>query len=556
MRGFSALKSKVISMPAEVYRTFYRFPLSILSAVAFYVLWSLDGHTSLEIDERLLMVLSLGFVLFAAFELILESFEADRLPYRTAAAFVGLGILAACYYYIFIGTSQRDVYVFGLILAGAVFVAAVALDLKSGDRFEINVARIISRLCISALFAIVFILGFLAVLGAVDLLLVDVEGEAYLEVVRIGSSVFFPIMFLKGLPKKGEQAEFPKLIKGLLRFVVVPIMLVFTLVLYLYYIKLVIERSLPISEVGGVSLAFLGIGIPATILITYFDEKMQRIVRKLFPYVLIPVIGVLFLADIRQLSLYGVTITRYLVAAGGIGALISVALMCAKKGRYQRFSLLIAAVLCFISAYGPASAYNLSSQSQSARLEHYLTKNNMLLDGKITPNADISSEDKEEIKSIIRYMNSNDLAKPSYLEEIEGEYEKHLGFSLDYYRSNNTQYFHAEMNLLDISDYDYLIYDVYNKTSAGAYSVDSESDIIAIKRNDEVVAEISKNEVAEEIYSKVDKAARTQRGDALSFVYENEKIKIKLMFSYIDIYADGEKTLYEGGNFMLLLKEK
>ena len=50
-------------MPAEVYRTFYRFPLSILSAVAFYVLWSLDGHTSLEIDERLLMVLSLGFVL-------------------------------------------------------------------------------------------------------------------------------------------------------------------------------------------------------------------------------------------------------------------------------------------------------------------------------------------------------------------------------------------------------------------------------------------------------------------------------------------------------------
>jgi len=180
----------------------------------------------------------------------------------------------------------------------------------------------------------------------------------------------------------------------------------------------------------------------------------------------------------------------------------------------------------------------------------------MLIDGKITSNADISEDDKNEIKSIIRYMERYDLAKPSYLEEIEGEYEKHLGFSLDYYDSKNTQYFHADVRFLDIRGYDYLIDDIYDKTSMGAYSVDSESDSLLIKKDDVVVAEISKNEVAGEIYGKVDKAQNPQSNDAMSYVYENEKIKVKMVFSYINIYANDDKVLYKDGSFKLLVKEK
>lgn len=557
MKKIGLLKSKFIAMPAELSKTFFRFPLSVLSAVVFYVLLSADAHTTLNIDERLLLTLPLGFVLFAAFELVLESFDLKRLPYRVAAAVVGLGALII-HYYIVTDYSQRDMSVFFISLTGAVLIAALGVNFKNGKNFEVNVARLISRLFTSVLFATVFVLGLLAVIAVIDLLLTNVDSEAYFEVARIGYSLFFPIMFLKGVPKEEEEAEFPKLLKGLLRFVIIPIMLVFTLVLYLYYVKLIFEQNLPISEVGGVSLAFLGIGIPATILITQFEDKILKVVRKYFPYILIPVIGVLFLADIKQLSLYGVTMTRYLVAVGGIAALVAVVLICTKGGKFQRFSLLVAAVLCLISAYGPISAYNLSSKSQSARLEYYLTKNDMLIENAIKPNENISDTDKEEIKSIILYINRYDLDKPEYLEEMGSKYEENLGFSMDYHYGKNSEHFHAERDIIAINGYDYLVNYRYTNVVTDDYwfSGVEDSDTILIKKGDSILAEIPKSEIAEEIYSKIDKEKQQQSSEALSYTYENDKIKAKLMFSNISIYTHNEQSEYEHGNFTLLLKEK
>jgi len=545
------------TFPKRVYEAFLRFPISALCSLALFTVFELQEHHDFFDDKifyKLIFVLSVGFILFAAGELLLEGLNISNIKNRIITAGAVYLLIQGYYFVAATGDGARGFSQFAMVLCAAALFAIAAPYIKTGRGFEKNAALILVRLASSALFSFVLFLGVSAIFSGIDLLLVSLNGDWLGEVFRICFVIFLPIMFLMGVPKKDTDADYPKSLKALLSYVVLPVVIAFSAVLYLYYIKLIINRSLPISEAGGISLAFLAVCIPTLILISHFDGKLSFNVTKTLPFLLFPVIFVLYLAAIRQIMHYGITVTRYLVIIGGFGALVSVLLIKIKKGRLQRFSCIVVSACCILSAFGPQSAYNAASTSQSKRLKGLLTDNNMLIDGKIVPSENVSEDDKNEIAGLIRYIERSDLNKPSYLPE--GDLKDILGFDVD--RINKHYHTNERNSPKEITGYDYILYDYGSEFASFAKDGVSieitrlSKEGITIKFNGEIVCDIPMSEISRNIFDKLDKEKDMQEEENLIYEFENDFVKLKYIFSSISFNG----ASYNYGGYTVLLKIK
>jgi hypothetical protein len=516
----------------------------------------------------MIFTLVIGFVLFAAAELLLEARRAKTVKNRLLAGAAAYALTHG-YYFLTGGGIGRVGAQFAMAAIAACLFAAASLNLTDGKDFETNAARMAARLAASVLFASVLLAGLYAVLWSVDTLLAELDYKWYSKIAQTCYSLFFPIMFLAGLPEKDDGIAYPKLLRALLRYVVTPVAIVFTAVLYSYYIKLIVTRSLPVGEVGGVSLAFLGVCIPALVLSAPFDDRLSVRLRRILPYALLPVIFVLFLASGRQIAAYGVTIVRYLVAAGGVTALICAALLTIRGGAARRMVCPVIAAACLLSAYGPQSAYNLSAYSQGKRLEGYLVKNDMLRGGVIVPNGEVSAEERMEIADIFRYFLNYDLDFPGYLPQGTNteNFRGVFGFAPygDSHVEPDRQNYYLRVNgIVDIADYDYFLPpnpggSVY-ADSAGTVEVrginnSPSADHLTVTIDGGTVCDIPKREIAERILNQV----RQTRGEVtntetMTYDYENDAVKLRLIFS--SILLNTRDAAYYSGNFYTLLKVK
>jgi len=113
----------------------------------------------------------------------------------------------------------------------------------------------------------------------------------------------------------------------------------------------------------------------------------------------------LLLAVLRRIQEYGVTENRYIVVALGIWlAGMVVLFLSRKKGAITIVPASLALLACF-SAFGPWSAFAVSERNQTARLQELLTRNRILLDGRIRPvTQQPPFEDAQEICSVLRYL--------------------------------------------------------------------------------------------------------------------------------------------------------
>jgi hypothetical protein len=129
-------------------------------------------------------------------------------------------------------------------------------------------------------------------------------------------------------------------------------------------------------------------------------------VSKWFYAALIPLDVMLLLAIGLRISNYGITEARYVVLILGLwltGITFYFVLSKAKNIKMIPSSL---CAVAFLASFGPWGALSISEKSQIARLESFLTKNQILVSGKITKDhAQVTFEDSKEISSIVRYLN-------------------------------------------------------------------------------------------------------------------------------------------------------
>ncbi len=541
---FSKLKDAFRRFPARFSGTLKRFSGTVSLLLILYALLEFSAYARADIDGALLWLLSLGAVALLAADI---AFLTRPLTgWGQWGIKLLLLVLLGLTYPTLLQYELRPVFLLGATMA--LFGIAVCFAYRKNAAELLGV--LIVRAATALLFALVLFGGLALILAGTDLLLFSVSNKAFGEITRISFVLFAPLMFLYGIPLPREEKTLLKGYRQLLRVVILPLLAVFMLVLYCYYIKLAVTATLPIGELGGVSLIFLCLTLPMVILAKPFCENGFAKLRTALLYGTLPVFGALFFTAFRQISAYGVSITRYLVAVGGIALLVCALLLVIKKGKHLTavFAVLFATAL--ICTYGPQSCYTMTRNSQHTRLVALLEQEQMLLQGVVCPNPDAKA--KKEILDLIDYCRREDLDLPDCF-PVPYRYddaEELLGFGWDavHTEAGVTWYNYPAETPVDLGDGSYLL------NGRGNYAFDTPrgklkvymTDRLTVFCDDVLLYDSSREELLKAVYAKV---SESDEGESYVYRFETDALSGVVPFEYV---SDPDPEIYGDWHLLLL----
>src|SRR4029079_13440818 len=213
-----------------------------------------------------------------------------------------------------------------------------------------------------------------------------------------------PVSFLAFAPRRftdpitaSELQDFTmRAAAALVKFVAVPLLLVYTAILYAYAAKIALAWELPKGTLRAMVVGYLFAGAAALLLGYPSRETGGALVRLFWRYwvwlAALPVV-LLFVAVSRRIADYGLTEQRYLMVLIGVWALILAAFRLAQGARFDlRLLPGVAALLLLAASFGPGGAIGLSVLSQKAELASILASKGMLADGRIAPRGEGAAE--------------------------------------------------------------------------------------------------------------------------------------------------------------------
>ena len=231
-----------------------------------------------------------------------------------------------------------------------------------------------------------FAAGLVAIFATLNILFgLELPPHWQEHVITVSLCFVAPVSFLAFAPRSftdpitaREEDDFTmRAAAALVKFVLVPLLLVYTAILYAYAIKIVLAWELPKGTLGGMVVGYLLVGA-ATLLVGYPSrESGGPHVRLFWRYwvelAALPVV-LLFIAVGRRIADYGVTEQRYLMVLIGVWALILAGIRII-RGRDFDLRLVpgVLAFLIFAASFGPGGVIGFSVMSQKEQLAELLT---------------------------------------------------------------------------------------------------------------------------------------------------------------------------------------
>lgn len=545
------IKGYLNSLIVKLAASLKRFPEALLLAYSVVGLLIYLNHNSMPSGSPLVrsaMVLALGLPLALCIKML---WERKAWSIKMLVSTYAIAVLALFMYYSFLLPKLDMVSVsryVGLTVAlYLLFLALPYLGRKEG--FELYVIKLFTGFITTYFYALILFAGLAAILFTINTLFsAGISEEVYFDLWLISAGVFAPTYFLAGVPACSQELsieEYPKFLRVLLLYIVMPLLAVYTGILYAYFIKILATRIWPAGMVSNLVLWYSFISLAVVFFIYQLKDKntwAQRFERYL-PRLILPLLIMMFVAMGIRIEAYGITENRYLVLAGGIwssGCMLYCALI---RKRMNIWLVITAAVIAVLVVSGPWSSYEVSKYSQNARFEKVLQQNHMLVDGKIVPSQQVSMADQRTLSSILQYFqNSHSFKDVKYLPDDfkMNKMNEIFGFSLTMGRD---RHFHHSVKgsdgLHEITGYDYFLRSLrealsQNVVTRGTLSLshDPASSILTLTAEGQVLYQkdvaaaalaIHQAHVGEEVLENQD----------MIFVDENEKVKTMFVFTSI-----------------------
>lgn len=563
-----------------------RFPITIFLSTALVVLLIVFHErphtlTQVQTDDfvRLNMLVGLSVLLSLCIGLLTEK-ELFTNTFKKVFSYVLGAIILLLYYFLLLPnfdfTPMARYIGFALLLIISSFYIPW---IKRKENFEYYVIKVFSSLLVTFVYSGVLCFGLFAILFTTDQLFdLSIDGKYYYYIFLFVSLIFALALFLSKIPGSQDDLKdysYSKSLKVLLLYIIIPLISVYTLILYVYFAKILITSQWPKGLVSHLVLWYSSISVGVIFLISPIlkDNPVGRIFKNVFPKVIIPILAMMFVSIGIRMNQYGITENRYFVVLLGLWVLgIMLYYALAKKTKNIIIPITLSLTI-LIAILGPLSSFSFAINSQNNRFEEILLENNMLVDGTIVANSSISSQSKKEITNIIHYFESYHRFKD--LKSLPENFtvsnmESVFGFAYNPYDYYQDQYFYHNLNTsgglaLDIANYDYYInISTWNEQIISAKDLDIKynrnSNELTINQGEEVLLSQNVLDYVLDIYKNSDievmKEGMTSSVDDMSVEIENEKIKARLIFTSISGQVKEDGIILESADMILLLKVK
>ena len=280
------------------------------------------------------------------------------------------------------------------------------------DRFWWMNFQAITTAVIAAVAFLIIAFGLFAIERSLSILFgLETDRLFYRWVLPFAGVFLAPVYWLSTLPRlsayRAEELEKPDFLPrafGFLgQFVLVPLLLIYSLILLAYTVQIVVTQRLPQGMIGWMVLGFVVIGAAAWLLLHPPFMRTRALVRLFrawwFWLTLVP-LALFFVAVWTRVDAYGLTEERVLLAAGGVWATILAFAYLAGRGDIRLIPALAGIILLLLSV-GPWNYVNLSVEQQLLRVETLLMAPG---EGGATFPPSLDAEQQAELRSSVSYL--------------------------------------------------------------------------------------------------------------------------------------------------------
>lgn len=538
------------------------------------------GDTNDELMETLgkvLMTLALGVPSLATLKLVYERFDFG-MKKRTIANIIVIVLLIV--YYLMLPEDFDSAFIFRYVILNVILYLAFTLIPYFFKRknYSLYFLTLITKFLVTYLYSLVLYGGINAILFTIDKLFVlDIDSKIYVDILFIIAGIFAITYFLGSIPTHEENMKsknYPNVFRILFVYIIMPLLAIYTVIIYVYFAKIIITWQWPIGLVGQLVLWY---GMISTIVLffVYTLRDKNKWVGQYFRYfpiaIMIP-LAMMYFAIIIRVSDYGITVPRYLVIISGFWILGNMLYFIFAKSVKTSIVVFSALIVLIISAYGPINAYSVSISNQNNRFEALLTDYGVLKGGKIVNvSEELSESQKEDINEYITYFNNSH--KLSDIKVIPEGFELKqikdvFGFEYSYkdYREDGEyiDYYFNKINsiLIDVTNFDYymdieIIMDsdmfVKNENTKVEYLENSKELILTY--DDNIIYTKNIEDLANE-YHNMHQGVQPEKIEDIIIKDQNEKIIVE--YYILNMFGDKEsskdKIILDSIRFKMLIK--
>ena len=408
------MNAKLKSLLQQLLQSPRRFPVEFALGVAFFIISVWDTETR-EWNEKALQfesevngdilyffvpLMALTFWLhrvnrwayLASFFLFLPLMMLDLKPFLWTYGFTFTYVLAAIL--LIVGNRRLDNRSF----------AAHALHVATQMFFGLLISGILYMAVLAIMASFFYIFG------------IDEPRHFYEYIAQFIFFVLAPqICCTLVRQNEDEVAEPFKILRLILNFILSPAVIIYTIILYTYFIKIVFEWDLPKGGVAWMVMGFITVALIGRVAQSILSQRYYDWFYRRFTLIAIPPLIMYWIGSIYRIRLYSFTESRfYLMVAGVLMTLFVLMLFRERTRRYQLMALIFGAAIILFTYIPGISAKSIGLACQKQRLTELISELKLTdaKTGKLNDDLDMRSirqdslmcERYKDVSSVIKYV--------------------------------------------------------------------------------------------------------------------------------------------------------
>ena len=347
-----------------------------------------------------------------------------------------------------------------------------------------------------------------------------------------------------------EVTEPFKILRLILNFIISPAVIIYTVILYTYFIKIVFEWNLPKGGVAWMVMGFITVALVGRMAQSILSKRYYDWFYRYFTLIAIPPLIMYWIGSIYRIRLYSFTESRfYLMVAGVLMTLFVLMLWKERTRKYQLMALIFGAAITLFTYIPGISAKSIGLSCQKQRLTQLISEMKLIdaKTGKLNDEIDIRRikqdsllcEKYKDVSSVIYYVRKG--IGTDEFNKLYGDWS-HTEFDFDYNNSKNRfdrGNWHERKKPVELDEYSIML-------PQGKYNLYFTNQKVIIKDGEAVVLEYPINTI-------VRQDTMLLHHPEQLFTYRNDSLMLVLEGFYID---DTIVTEVRGFDFLLFKKKR
>jgi len=492
------MNTKLKSLFLQLLQSPRRFPVEFALGIVFFVIavWDSESSTWNEASARMESAVNSDILWFFV-PLVALSFWLHRVNrWAYLASFFLFLPLMALDLKPFLWTYG---FAFTYVLAGILLVVGNRrLDNRS---FAAHALHVVTQMFFGLLITGILNMAVMAIVASFFYIFgIDEPKHFYEHIIQFIWFVLAPQVCSTLIRQNEDEVTEPfKVLRLILNFILSPAVIIYTVILYTYFIKIAFEWDLPKGGVAWMVMGFITVALVGRMAQSILSKRYYDWYYSHFTLIAIPPLIMYWIGSIYRIRLYSFTESRfYLMVAGVLMTLFVLMLWKKRTRKYQLMALIFGAAIILFTYIPGISAKSIGLGCQKQRLARLINELKLTdaRTGKLSDDIDMRRikqdsllcEQYKDFTSVINYVRNeigNDEFKKQYGEWSHSEYNFNYNKSKNLYDIGN---WYERKKPVDLGDYSIML-------PENQYTCNFRNKKVIVMNNDVVVLEYPINSI-------------------------------------------------------------